>query len=309
MAQIGKTVLILLGLLGGLSAILMGLGVVLYWVISASSSHIPREWIEGSLISPEIGGLLYIVLGSMGALGALLIYTRYLKASAALLLASGVLGFLVSYASSSHIMGLMNWIAPGILLILAGILTLITPERFGSRLPLLKSDRQNVRRVGYAVFGILLLFFLWTTLMVGILSFLGTLTFSVPDHKMGAEDALTDAAVAESMGVYSEALKAYDRAIALNSSNVEAWYRKGYALHKLGMSNNNSSNLEDAIQCYDKVIELNQSFNDAYPMKNARILKSEIRQFLWQKYRALEGMGAYERANESFIEFNKMNRI
>ena len=178
MAQVGKTVLMLLGLIGGLSAILMGLGVVLYSFISAASSHIPSQWIEGRLIDPFDGGLLYIMLGVAGVFGAALVYTKYQKAATALLLASGILGFLVSYASSSHIMGVLNWIAPGILLILAGILTLITPERLGSSLPLLKSDRKLVRRVGYAVFGLLLLFLLWTTLMSGILSFLGTLTFS-----------------------------------------------------------------------------------------------------------------------------------
>ena len=266
MTQVGKTVLMLLGLLGGLAAILMGSGIVLYSVISAASSHIPREWIGGSLLSPEIGGLLYIVLGSMGVLGALLIYTRYLRVSAALLLASGILGFLVSYACSSRIMGVLNWIAPGILLILAGILTLITPEKLGSSLPLLKSDRQIVRRVGYAVFGILLLYILWTTLMFGILSFLGTLTFSVPDHETNTEDALTEGSVAESMGALEGAIGAYDRAIALNASCVEAWYKKGIDLGSLG-------HYEEAIKCYDKVIKLNKSFTDAYPHINVLSLK------------------------------------
>lgn len=80
------------------------------------------------------------------------------------------------------------------------------------------------------------------------------------------EDALTEGSVAESMGALEGAIDAYDRAIALNASCVEAWYKKGIDLASMG-------HYEEAIKCYDKVIELNKSFTDVYPHVNVLSLK------------------------------------
>lgn len=168
MAQIGKILTILLGMVGGLCAVLFGFAILALLFISAASVRIPGEGTEDRLIDLANGSFWYIYLGFAGIVGVVLVYINRQRPGAMLLLGTGVLGFIVSYAGSSTLMGTLTWIAPGALLILAGILALITPEKLGSILPLLKSDRQPVRRLGYAVYGIVLLLFLATLLSVGI---------------------------------------------------------------------------------------------------------------------------------------------
>ena len=262
MAQIGKIVLMLLALIGGVYAILMGEIVhdAPTVVASYARPHVPSQWIEG--VSPDVVGLLFIVLGLMGAAGAVLVF-KDLRKSAVLLLASGFLGFPVSFASSSPIMALISWIAPGALLIFSGMIALATPEKLASSLPLLNSSRQPLRWLGYATYGILIFFFLNIIFAIGYLSTIVILMSSAPgpSNETSIEDALDEGAVAERMGALGEAIYAYDRAIALNASCVEAWYKKGFDLERMGR-------YEEAIKCYDKVIELNKSFTDAYPPIN-----------------------------------------
>jgi len=94
-----------------------------------------------------------------------------------------------------------------------------------------------------------------------------------------------------------DALQSYKKAVELNPNDEDAWKGEGRALRALGKNH-------EAVAAYDKAIALDPGLNRNLTGRD----QSEIRQFLWQKYRALEGMGAYERANESFMEFNKVSQ-
>lgn len=90
--------ILLLGILGGISAVLIGVGELLFWMISFSSSHIPSSWLDGVLIPPEVGGLLFIVLGMLGIVAALL-YSERRRRLAWAILTSGLLGFSIEERS------------------------------------------------------------------------------------------------------------------------------------------------------------------------------------------------------------------
>lgn len=267
MAQIGKTVLMLLGLMGGLSAILFGFIISIFTAISVASVHIPRQWIEGRLIDPFDGGILYIILGIAGVISTALLFTRYQRTSAMFLLTTGFLGFAVSYACSSALMGTFTWIAPGALMILAGILAIITPERLSHSLPLLNSDHQPVRRFGYAVYGIMLLLLIAILFIIGMISLGMMLNYSVSDSNANSNDALTAeadklltyAGIEESMGLFNEsmidyedAIRAYDEAIAKDPTNEDARKNRSYAIDKLRRYNK-------SLMSYNNIMNLNGS--------------------------------------------------
>jgi hypothetical protein len=60
----------LLGILGGLAGVLIGAGELLFEMIFWG--HLPGSWLGGSLILPEVGALLFILLGIMGMISSLL---------------------------------------------------------------------------------------------------------------------------------------------------------------------------------------------------------------------------------------------
>jgi hypothetical protein len=67
-----KAIVTIPGVIGGLFGILIGGLELLWFIISAVSSHIPRSWIEGNIISPETGACIFILLGMIGAVSSLL---------------------------------------------------------------------------------------------------------------------------------------------------------------------------------------------------------------------------------------------
>ncbi|MCX6676048.1 MAG: tetratricopeptide repeat protein [Methanothrix sp.] len=52
----------------------------------------------------------------------------------------------------------------------------------------------------------------------------------------------------ESYGQYDSALSVYDRIIAKNRSNAEAWMRRGYALDKMGRHYEAEQSFKRALQ-------------------------------------------------------------
>jgi tetratricopeptide (TPR) repeat protein len=83
---------------------------------------------------------------------------------------------------------------------------------------------------------------------------------------------------------YEEAIACFDKAIKLNSKNIDAWYYKGYSLVKMRQH-------EEAIACFDKTIELNQEYVTAWNGKGYSLTK------LYQ----------YEEAMTCFDEAIKLN--
>lgn len=70
---------------------------------------------------------------------------------------------------------------------------------------------------------------------------------------------------------YSEAIACFEKAISLDSSSSEAWYRKGWALNgEAYLKYDAQDYLEakgyflEAIKCFEKAIHLNPSYIDAY---------------------------------------------
>jgi tetratricopeptide (TPR) repeat protein len=70
---------------------------------------------------------------------------------------------------------------------------------------------------------------------------------------------------------YPEAMEYFDRAISLDSSSPEAWHGKGFALNGEAYEKDDAHEFteargyfEEAIKCFEKAIELNSSYLDAY---------------------------------------------
>lgn len=86
----------LLGILGGLIGILIGIGELLFQMIFWG--HLPGSRVGFSLISPEAGALLFILLGITGTISSLL-YSKSRMKMARVITASGLLGFPIGFAS------------------------------------------------------------------------------------------------------------------------------------------------------------------------------------------------------------------
>jgi hypothetical protein len=243
-----KAIVTIPGVIGGLFGIFIGSLELLWFIISAVSSHIPRSWIEGSLISPETGAIIFILLGMAGAVSSLLYPVKRANLGWPIILC-GLLGFPAGYASGSYAsMGWTGWIIPGVLLTAAGIMSLAGPDRIASSLPLLNSNDSRSRFLGCAIYGILFAGVL-------ILAMIGLLyAGSIPDTSqqgLATQDQrdLESAGVSQSMGLYNESLPIYDRVIARNQSNFMAWYYKGTTLSKMGR-------YDEAIDCFNRTLKI-----------------------------------------------------
>jgi hypothetical protein len=163
----------LLGILGGLAGILIGtsgrLLEMIFW------GHFPGSWVAFSLISPEISSLFFILLGIIGVISSLL-YSERRREMARVITASGLLGFPIGFVSGSYLTGSwIFWIIPGTLLTTAGCITLGTFEKIASSLPLVKSDKREIRLLGNALYSglfIIGIFFLMAILIFASIVFI-----------------------------------------------------------------------------------------------------------------------------------------
>lgn len=243
-----KAIVTITGVTGGLFGILIGGLELLWFIVSAVSSHIPRSWIEGSFISPEMGAIIFILLGMTGALSSLLYPLKKANLGWAIVFC-GLLGFPVGYASGSYAsMGWTGWIIPGVLLTAAGIMSLAGTDRIASSLPLLNSNSSRSRFLGRVLYGILFAGVL--ALIMICLLFISSVPDTSPEG-LATQDQrdLESAGVTQSMGLYNESLSIYDRVIARNQSNFMAWYYKGSTLSKMGR-------YDEAISCFDRALEI-----------------------------------------------------
>jgi hypothetical protein len=171
----------LLGILGGLAGILIGtsgrLLEMIFW------GHFPGSWVAFSLISPEISSPLFILLGIIGMISSLL-YSERRREMARVITASGLLGFPIGFASGSYLTGSwIYWIIPGTLLTAAGCIALGTLEKIASSLPLVKSDKREIRILGSALYSVLFvmgIFFLMAILIFASMVFILSTPQSVP---------------------------------------------------------------------------------------------------------------------------------
>jgi len=250
--RLGRLTIQTLAFLGGLAGLIIAAFDLLASLIGLSSSHIPSGWSELG----QAGGVVFLLLGLAGIGGAFL-YTRNKKRAAWLLLGSGLLGFPVGYLAWIPFFGFLGWvlwIPPGVLLTIAGLLALITPERLRD---LLGQDSETVdsadrKPLDQALFmGVI---FVGIGLLTVILMFAGLLFFGAEDFLKGDtgrdQDDFNNANIAGSMGRWDKAVESYDDILSRNQSNVRAWEERAYALQKLGRYN-------EANESYEKARELN----------------------------------------------------
>jgi hypothetical protein len=171
----------LLGILGGLAGILMGPGGLLiektYW------SHLPGSWVGLGLISPGTRELLFILLGIVGMISSAY-YSDSRRKMAWVILGSGLLGFPIGWASEAYLVGSwIYWIIPGTLLTAAGCIALATPEKIASSLPLVRSDKREIRFLGYILYSGL--FALGILFLVAILIFASVFILANPTSVPG----------------------------------------------------------------------------------------------------------------------------
>jgi tetratricopeptide (TPR) repeat protein len=230
MAALGNLALKVLGILGGLLAIVIGLAWLVFGLIASASSHVGSA---GALTIA--GGAVFMMMGLL-AIYSSIIYTKNRRLASKLLLSSGFLGFFVGYAADYAIMqgflGLITWTVPGTLMIVAALIGWITPQRLASSLPLLNNDRGDIRLAAKVLYGGL--FAGVIIMMMGILFFSGAMFLGFQEESKSDEDLFSDATTHESYGQYGSALSVYDRILAKNQSNAKAWSRRGYALDKMG---------------------------------------------------------------------------
>jgi tetratricopeptide (TPR) repeat protein len=249
--RLGRLAIQILGLLGGLAGLLIAAFDLLASLVGLSSSHIPSGWSELGLA----GGVVFLLLGLAGIGGAFL-YTRNKKRAAWLLLGSGLLGFPVGYIAWIPFLGFLGWvlwIPPGVLLTVAGLLALITPERLRSLLGQgsKTADRASREPIDQAVFvGVI---FAGIGLLTVILMFAGILFFGAEDYLKGDagrdQDDFDNANIAGTMGRWDKAIESYDDILSRNQSNVQAWKERAYALEKL-------DRYDEANESYEKAREL-----------------------------------------------------
>jgi tetratricopeptide (TPR) repeat protein len=250
--RLGRLTIQILAFLGGLAALLIAAFDLLASIIGGSSSHIPSGWSDLS----QLGGVVFLLLGLAGIAGALL-YTRNRKRVAWLLLGCGLLGFPVGYIAWIPFLGFLGWvmwIPPGVLLTVAGLLAVVTPERLRSVLGQGNTNEDHADRkpIDQALF--VSMIFVGIALMTIILMFAGLLFFGAEDYLKGDagrdQDDFDNANIAGSMGRWDKAVESYDDILSRNQSNVQAWEERAYALEKLGR-------YEEANESYEKARELN----------------------------------------------------
>jgi len=96
--------------------------------------------------------------------------------------------------------------------------------------------------------------------------------------QLTAEDWLNEGQRLVDLGLYAQALQAYDNGIALSPQWTDLYYHKGTAYTKLGM-------VDEAVEAFDKVNEINPS--------------DGVVAYYWIG-RTLEGAGRYEEALEAY---------
>lgn len=276
MAHTSSIAIKVLGIVGGLLGILIGFFYILSTILSGEAGQ------SGGFE----GGNLFILLGFVGLIGTFVTSKRR-RLGSALLLSSGFLGFIIGADLMPYpLPSWKAWVIPGTLLVIGGILALIAPEKIWASLPLARSESRSMRWLGYSVYTIITLF---------ALLFIMNAFLSVPPNpETKQKNDFIDAEMAMGMGATDAAIDAYDRIIDNDPKNVEAWMGKGNAFYRLGKATNNSSDYVEAIQSFDKVIELNQSFvAEAWSYKGT----------------ALNALGQTHEANRAFAKSKELGYI
>jgi hypothetical protein len=253
-----KLALALPGIMGGILSVLLGAIAFLYNYPSLGSPP------EGAIaISPAAGGLLYVLMGisallaltigssrsarissaltaltASAALVASLLFQEWTagflmiliaaaaftssirESGGALLLAVGLLGFLVGQASMTFLIcGWKTWTVPGLLMIYSAIMPILASYGPGRYPP---HEQSSASLAVYSGLGIAVLLLAMVFLV------------RAPDDAVGSGINLAEGRLAERLGFYEAASRAYQLALDVNRSDSRAWEGEGRALQALG---------------------------------------------------------------------------
>jgi hypothetical protein len=242
----GSFALKVLGIIGGILAIVVGVIWLGFGFIASTSVHVGSS---GGMMAMA-GAVGFILIGLLAIYGSI-IYTKKPKLASRLLIVSGVIGFPVGFILDLPLMGgawgLISWAIPGTLIIIAGLISWMNTRGLISRLPLLSDGRAEVRLGGQMLYGALAV--VGIALLMGILT-LGSLIlfYSILEQVKTEDDYFSDVMRSESMGQYDTAIDQLDQIIAKNQSNAEAWRMKGQALEKIGRYNEAEKSYQRALQ-------------------------------------------------------------
>lgn len=259
--RLGRLTIRALSLLGSLLGLLIAASHLLASNEVMSSPHVAGSW----SVPGQIGGAVFLLLALAGTAASAL-YAKGQKNAAWIILFSGLLGFPVGYIAWMNYVGLLgwaSWLPSGVLLTAAGLLALITPARFRSRILGQDDEAADRKPIDQAIFvGSVLAGVGCLTVLFLILGFL---VFSVEDSQK--DDASRDredfenAELAASAGRWDKSVEAYDDILSRNQSNIRAWNGRAYALEKLGRS-------EDAEESRERAQQLD-SQNKLLPEQNS----------------------------------------
>jgi tetratricopeptide (TPR) repeat protein len=154
------------------------------------------------------------------------------KRGCALLLALGLLGFLVGQASMTFLVcGWKTWTVPGLATIYSAVMLSVAAS---GRDPLHKQSSTRI--------------WIYASLGMAVLLLATVYLVRAPDD-VGAGINMAEGSLAEGLGFHEAAMRAYQLALEANRSDPRAWEGEGRALQALGR--------EDlARECFDRAAEL-----------------------------------------------------
>lgn len=89
---------------------------------------------------------------------------------------------------------------------------------------------------------------------------------SEPGEQNKAEIYFNEGNALYELGLFEEALAAYDKAASIDKNNPILWYYKANSLLKLNM-------IEQALETYEKVLAINPNFADAWHGKSSCLIR------------------------------------
>ena len=101
--------------------------------------------------------------------------------------------------------------------------------------------------------------------ILGIASLVLLMLVNIAGAAQSSNAWVQEGSVLTNSGKYTEAIKAYDKAIKINPQDADAWNGKGVVLDELGK-------YDEAIKAYDKAIEIDPRYFEAWTNKGVDLV-------------------------------------
>jgi tetratricopeptide (TPR) repeat protein len=228
---------------GGLLYILLGISALQALTIGSRATRILGIIGASTAFAALVISLIFqeMTAGFLIILMAAAVVAAYAKnRGGELLLAVGLLGFLVGQASMTFLVcGWKTWTVPGLLMIFSALMPILASHG-RRRYPL--HEESKARLAVYACLG------------MAILLLAMVLLVRAPDDAVGEGINLAEGRLAEELGFHDAASRAYQLALDANRSDPRGWEGEGRALQALGRE-------DQARECLDRAAELGAGFS------------------------------------------------